>query len=148
MFIRFVHHSHKCTDVATVLWSCDEVWVRNDGPSSSLSPLYTGPFPVLDRANKFFTLELKGRVSKVSIDRLKVFHPPATLYIEPSPPQVDSDPPLFTSGSHLSHPAIGSDPPPDTVDPSPDISHGGRLLRPNTRRDYATMSRGDIGVLP
>ena len=60
--------------IEEALSSCSRVWVKNEAPSHSLSPLYTGPHVVLSRENKYFTLDMGSRVSKVSIDRLKAFH--------------------------------------------------------------------------
>ena len=37
----------------------------------SLQPAYTGPFPVLDKKDKYFILDLGDRTDSVSIDRLK-----------------------------------------------------------------------------
>ena len=54
------------------LWTCENVWVRNNTPSGALAPLYKGPYKVLMRKDKFFTVlsETRGP-TKVSIDNLK-----------------------------------------------------------------------------
>ena len=39
-----------------------------------LRPVYTGPFAVLDKEDKYFVLDLGDRTDSVSIDRLKVAH--------------------------------------------------------------------------
>ena len=47
------------------------VFVRHDGVKSSLQPSYDGPFKVIDRNDKYFTIEISGTQDTVSIDRLK-----------------------------------------------------------------------------
>ena len=47
------------------------VFVRRGAPGPPLSPLYDGPYKVVGREEKVFTLQLGGREEKVSVDRLK-----------------------------------------------------------------------------
>ena len=47
------------------------VFVRKGAPGQPLSPLYDGPYRVAARGSKVFTLDLGGRLEKVSVDRLK-----------------------------------------------------------------------------
>lgn len=56
------------------LSSCTHVWVRTDAVRKPLQPPYKGPYKVLKRSDKFYTLEVNGRQDNVSIDRLKVAH--------------------------------------------------------------------------
>ena len=74
----------------SALDACTRVWVRNNAPDHSLSPLYKGPFEVVARYNKYFTIDCGGRLDNVSIDCLKVFHelssPPSSAPLLPSPP--------------------------------------------------------------
>ena len=56
------------------LRTCTHVFVRDDGSTTSLQPAYTGPFPVLDKEDKYFILDLGDRTDSVSIDRLKAAH--------------------------------------------------------------------------
>ncbi|UYV60514.1 hypothetical protein LAZ67_1001391, partial [Cordylochernes scorpioides] len=44
---------------------------RTDRVKKPLEPPYEGPFPVLDRTDKYFTLKVKGRNVTISIDRLR-----------------------------------------------------------------------------
>ena len=50
------------------------MFVRNDTICKPLQQPYDGLFRVLDRADKYFTLDLNGRSDKVSLDRLKQAH--------------------------------------------------------------------------
>ena len=54
------------------LSKCSNVWVRNNAPSGPLAPLYNGPYKVLNRYKKYFTI-LCNRIGpiNVTIDRLK-----------------------------------------------------------------------------
>lgn len=58
----FVHR-----DLAT----CTHVFIRNDTVRAPLTPPYDGPFPVLQRHDKYFKIQLPKRVTVVSLDRLK-----------------------------------------------------------------------------
>lgn len=49
------------------------VYLRRDGHVPPLQPLYDGPFLVLEKTPKTFTLEMGDRREVVSIDRLKPF---------------------------------------------------------------------------
>ena len=47
------------------------VFVLRRAPVTPLSPVYEGPYRVVDRGPKVLTLELGGCQEKVSVDRLK-----------------------------------------------------------------------------
>lgn len=53
------------------LQTCKNVFLRVDTGHRSLQPPYEGPYPVLRRDKKVFTLQLPGREANISIDRLK-----------------------------------------------------------------------------
>ncbi len=53
------------------LHSTSHVFVLHDAVRKPLQQPYDGPYLVLDRSAKFFTLDIKGRKDTVSIDRLK-----------------------------------------------------------------------------
>lgn len=53
------------------LRDCSHVFVRKDGYKKPLQPNYDGPFEVLQRDSKYFTLIIKGKTKVISIDRLK-----------------------------------------------------------------------------
>ena len=47
------------------------VFVREDATIPSLAPLYQGPYLVLERKDKYFSLQLGSRMDVVTVDRLK-----------------------------------------------------------------------------
>ena len=53
------------------LRSCTHVFVRCDAVKRPLQPPYSGPFKVISRADKYYTIERFGRHDSVCIDRLK-----------------------------------------------------------------------------
>lgn len=53
------------------LAAAEFVFVRRGATTSPLAPVYEGPYKVVARGPKVFTLELGGRQEKVSVDRLK-----------------------------------------------------------------------------
>jgi hypothetical protein len=53
------------------------VLVRHDGVQPPLSPLYNGPYLVLERSLHFFKIQLGTRTDTVSTHRLKACHAPA-----------------------------------------------------------------------
>ena len=53
------------------LQTCKYVFIRVDAVKPSLTPPYKGPYKVLDRHCKYFTVQLDNKVDTVCIDRLK-----------------------------------------------------------------------------
>ncbi|XP_017796719.1 PREDICTED: uncharacterized protein LOC108570044 [Habropoda laboriosa] len=64
----------------------DQAFVRNDTVRGILQPPYNGPFRVLTRGPKTFTLSIKGKPVTVTIDRLKPAYT-VTDADEPTPDQ-------------------------------------------------------------
>ena len=65
------NHSKIATYMNKNLAHCTHVWLRREKKSHSLQPRYTGPYRVLDRTAKLFTLDIKDSSKVVSIDRIK-----------------------------------------------------------------------------
>ena len=69
------HQSSKQSHyVPNEMATCDKVWVRVDRTRKPLEAPYSGPFKVVKRNDKFFTIELpSGKTDTVSLNRLKPF---------------------------------------------------------------------------
>ena len=79
------HHAVPNSNVPKQLNDAAFVFVRVDAHHGPLEAPYQGPFRVLQRTAKTFTLEVKGRSEVVSIDRLK----PAIITDPTSPPSAN-----------------------------------------------------------
>ncbi|XP_033225806.1 protein NYNRIN-like [Belonocnema kinseyi] len=64
-------HSQKKIFVFKDLSTSEQVFVRHDQPKGSLQMPYDGPYLVNNRSEKFFNVNIKGKDTNVSIDRLK-----------------------------------------------------------------------------
>ena len=64
----------RSSSLEKALRTCTHVFVRDDGSPTSLQLGYTKPFPVLDKEDKYFILDLGYRTDSVSIDTLKAAH--------------------------------------------------------------------------
>lgn len=71
--------NNKSTFIHPHLRSCDQVFIRDDSIRKSLSSPYTGPYKVVRRLAKYFIVDVDGRNSKISIDRLKPAYTAANL---------------------------------------------------------------------
>ena len=95
--------------VSDALSSCTHVFLRVDKVRKPLQPPYNGPYLVVARTDKPFTIEINGRKATVSLDRLKPAHLDSTPNIPfglPSQPQV---PPHVTTPSQLTPPVTPSE---------------------------------------
>ena len=66
--------TQRTSHIPDELSTATHVFIRQDGVRKPLQPPYDGPFPVISRTDKHFTISLKGRNDTVSIDRLKPAH--------------------------------------------------------------------------
>ena len=67
-------HPRKQTIKSSVpkdISSRTHVFLRKDAVKASLTPPYTGPYRVLSRTDKLFTLDISDKKETVSIDRVK-----------------------------------------------------------------------------
>ena len=83
------YHGSQSSCVPAGLASADQDYVRVDAVRAPLCRPYDGPFRVLERGPKTFTLDRAGRQWVVSVDRLKAVPKlpvlPCLLYTFPNP---------------------------------------------------------------
>ena len=65
------NHSQITTFVDKNLSDCSHVWLRCEKKSYSFQPRYSGPYRILQRDDKNFTLDVKDSRKVVSIDCVK-----------------------------------------------------------------------------
>ena len=111
---------HRPLHVSDILSKCTHVFVRRDAVKKPLQQPYDGPFRVLTRTDKHFTVDCNGRHSVISIDRLK----PAFLEA------LEQTPELYPSSS------------PPTPQPPNRVTRSGRQVRwPQKLKDsFITVS--------
>ena len=92
-----VYHGKKPVYVPPNLASTGFVYVRNDAHRHPLQRPYDGPYRIINTNDKFYTLDIKGRSEKVSVDRLKAaFVTPLTTsehktVVSPTSPKTTPD---------------------------------------------------------
>ena len=116
--IPTTHHAHHKPHVTKELSSSTHVFVRKDALRKSLQPPYDGPFQVVSRSTKYFTVHVNGHDQTISLDRLKpahIDHPSSTdaaptviapHQVSPSEPVRDTDTStrITRSGRHVHWP--------------------------------------------
>ncbi|CAH4034235.1 unnamed protein product [Pieris brassicae] len=69
-----MRHGKAKTFVHKDLKQATSVFLRQDAVRKSLKPPYSGPYKVLDRTDKTMRIEMDGKTTTVSIDRVKPAH--------------------------------------------------------------------------
>ncbi|XP_045453892.1 uncharacterized protein K02A2.6-like [Melitaea cinxia] len=65
------HNSKQSIFIHKDLRNCSHVFVRVDAIKKPLQPPYEGPYRVIKRTEKVYTIQLQNRETNISIDRLK-----------------------------------------------------------------------------
>lgn len=65
------HHTTPKPFISADLATTTHVFVRNDSVRPSLTHPYDGPFEIIARKEKFYTVVIRGRRQNINIDRLK-----------------------------------------------------------------------------
>lgn len=114
--ISSTHHNNREWFVHEDLQKCSHVFARDDSVRKPLKTPYDGPFKVIKRGTKVFTIQLPNRQTTISIDRLK----PAYLLHESSE-SVENVASSNTASEHKVH------------DPVIKKSRSGRIIKPPVR---------------
>lgn len=64
-------HGQKATFVHKDMATTDQVFLRHDAPTGTLTQPYDGPYKVLNRGEKTYKIRVNGKIVNVSKDRLK-----------------------------------------------------------------------------
>lgn len=67
-------HGTIGTFVFKDLMKCTHVFCRHDAVRTALQPPYDGPFKVIKRGERNFTIEKDGKQTRINIERLKPAH--------------------------------------------------------------------------
>ena len=65
------HTCHRKVYIDERLHTCSAVYIRVDRVRKGLEPSYTGPFKVVQKSDKYFTIETSHSTKNISLDRLK-----------------------------------------------------------------------------
>lgn len=85
--------------------TCTHIFLRRDAVRKPLQPPYDGPFKVLRRGAKHYTIEVRGRSEVVSVDRLKPAHLEHSITTPTSAPTRNSaDSPTTRGGRRVCQP--------------------------------------------
>ena len=94
--------------VSDALATCTHVFVRHDAVRKPLQAPYDGPYPVLQRKDKYFILNIKGQQNTVSKDRLKPAYLENEINVSPdsipkpqTPTKLPTAPRVTRSGRQL-----------------------------------------------
>lgn len=108
-------HSQRSSFVFKDLATATHVLLRDDTVRRPLQPPYTGPFRILRRRDKTLTLDVNGKESTVSVDRVKPAH-------------LDSD--VFSPSTYVSIPECSPIPSLDPSNTAPPVTtRSGRRVR-------------------
>ena len=108
--------------ISKALTSCTHVFVRRDAVKKPLQHPYDGPYKVLQRKEKYFVVDIKGKAETISMDRLKPAHLDSTANTatdHAAPPNPTQSPQASPSPP----------PPPPTPPPSPTPHPAHRVTR-------------------
>ncbi|CAH8456700.1 unnamed protein product [Dicrocoelium dendriticum] len=121
------------TNVDERLTTCTHVFVRTDSVRRPLQPPYSGPYRVVRRSDKTFTIDYNGKTETINIDRLKpAFLDKSDSSVQQAPSQpVPSQlaPQPQTSQSAPAEPTTST----DSTPTRPTINRRGRKLKPPVR---------------
>ena len=84
--------TRRNSHVSQSLLTCTHVFIHHDAVRKPLQPPHDGPYLVLKRTDKHFTIDINGRKDTVSMDRLKPAHLDTT-YTDITPPPIQKSAP-------------------------------------------------------
>lgn len=82
-------HCRNSVFIFKDLSTASHIFLREDALRGALTPAYTGPYKVVDRSDKYFKIDYRGKTVSVSIDRLKPAYLLNTEHSATAPPAAD-----------------------------------------------------------
>ncbi|UYV63199.1 hypothetical protein LAZ67_2003414 [Cordylochernes scorpioides] len=145
------HNITKDIFIHKDLFKSDQVFLRINKVRKPLEPYYEGPYPVLEKSDTFFSLRIKNREVKISVDRLK----PAYILGTPEDPIIPAsreDPIIPASREGPIGPSSGPRPAkPGVRFELPKETRSGRRIKPPSKynesigRDFRHWKGSDVG---
>lgn len=83
---------------------CTHVFVRLDYVRKSLEPPYAGPYKVLKRKAKYFEVQVRGKSTNISLDRMKPAYVTQDIHKDNSTSNPISAPPSDSSSPTTDEP--------------------------------------------
>ena len=136
----FTRQQQRKTHIHPDLLTCTFVFVRHDAVKKSLQPPYDGPFRVLKRQDKHYTLDISGKEKVISLDRLKPAYIEEAPVTDSSPHQLQdiAGPNVTATDKNSPSPATPSTTPPPTP---PYKTRSGRHVHwPKRLAEYRTFT--------
>ncbi|CAH8490858.1 unnamed protein product [Dicrocoelium dendriticum] len=121
------------------LSTCTHVFLRTDAVRRPLQPPYTGPFRVLQRTPKHFTIDQNGHRTTVSIDRLKVAFFDEPLAAHPDALSQAPAPVVTSRALDNPDPSVPLDPQPIPPQPQATDRRGRQVKRPVRFSDFVSV---------
>ncbi|CAH8614209.1 unnamed protein product [Dicrocoelium dendriticum] len=121
------------------LSTCTHVFLRTDAVRRPLQPPYTGPFRVLQRTPKHFTIDQNGHRTTVSIDRLKVAFFDEPLAAHPDALSQAPAPVVTSRALDNPEPSVPLDPQPIPPQPQATDRRGRQVKRPVRFSDFVSV---------
>lgn len=121
------------------LATCHYAFVRTDAVKHTLQPPYEGPYKIMKREGKLFTLLIKGKEKVINMDRLKPAFIEESVLKESLPPAQTSAPVPTTTPA--SAPTVVTTP---TETPQTSTRSGRTIIRPARFLTYAAVARGGV----
>lgn len=84
------NHNNQTVFVHKDMNKCTHVFVRNDCVKKSLQSNYEGPFEVISKHPKYFSIKIKGKPKQISLDRLKPMFTTNEICIQTNLPSLPS----------------------------------------------------------
>jgi cleavage and polyadenylation specificity factor subunit 1 len=139
IFSTLSHHdTQRHSYFPSLLNSCSHVFVRDDRVKPTFTPPYNGPFKILNRSEKTFTLDIRSKPKEISIDRLK----PCFILSEEIPLQQKTSFTIPENTSNTSAPTPFEPSQENTVNSSSAprfVTRAGRVSKPPVRFGVNTV---------